>query len=528
MQIVKSCSWIIFLFMAILAQSIDAKKKNQTESNTPRLRALSFSPFESSLKKFSTKRAKAILSLLENTTLVDIQSAMQAGKFTSEELTLFFLSRIKHYDADLRSYTEINPACLEEARAADKRRADGKGLGVLEGIPINLKDNIGTVAPLHTTAGAEVLLNHSPANDAVVVAQLRAAGAVILGKASLSELAGVVAANLPGFNAVSGMGKNPYGSQFPVWGSSSGSAISTTAFLTAVSVGTETSGSLIAPASVNGVVGMKPSLDRVSGEGIVPLVHYQDSAGPLARTVTDAAALLAAIDNSKEDYVAGLKKTALTGVSVGVLRSDIMGDKTPSPNADWLAKIDEGLKTAKAVSHDAKLEGEKPSYLIVVLGLAYDTIGYMKASGTSVSTLQELQAYNAAKPKIRIPRGQDFIDAVLPIITKSPDDPDVKKVGLPQYYEDMALKARASTQTILDKAFAANSVEVLVSLSNLHSNFYAAAGYPAITVPLGVNKKGEPNGMVLIGKRGEDAKLLSYAYAFEQATQGRVNPVKYK
>lgn len=198
----------------------------------------------------------------------------------------------------------------------------------MDGIPINLKDNIGTVAPLHTTAGAEVLRNHSPANDAILVSQLRAAGAVILGKASLSELAGVVTASFPGFNAVSGMGKNPYGSQFPVWGSSSGSAISTNAFLTAVSVGTETSGSLIAPASVNGVVGMKPSLDRVSGEGIVPLVHYQDSAGPLARTVTDAAALLAAkvgVDSSKLKIIDVMDSEAGIGVNI----------KVPDATAPW-------------------------------------------------------------------------------------------------------------------------------------------------------------------------------------------------
>lgn len=123
MQIVKSCFWIIFLFMAVFAQSIEAKKKNSTESNTPRLRELKFSPFINPLSKLSTKRSKAIVSLLENATAGEIQAAMHAGKLTSEELTLFFLSRIKRYDNELRSFTEINPACLEEARAADKRRA---------------------------------------------------------------------------------------------------------------------------------------------------------------------------------------------------------------------------------------------------------------------------------------------------------------------------------------------------------------------------------------------------------------------
>ena len=243
---------------------------------------------------------------------------MQAGAISAEELTLYFLSRIRQHDDRLRTYVELNPAALAEARASDARRKAGKPLGPFDGVPLNLKDNIETAAPMHTTAGAEILLNHIAPQNAPLVQQLRARGAVILGKANLSEFAGVVSLGQlnGGFGAVGGQTVNPHG-HYPTSGSSSGSAAGVAARLALVSVGTETSGSLIGPSAFNGVVGMKPSRNRVNGAGVVPLVRPNDSPGPIGRSVTDVAALLDAIDTASVDYVAGLRPDAFDGVTVG-------------------------------------------------------------------------------------------------------------------------------------------------------------------------------------------------------------------
>lgn len=314
----------------------------------PRLRALDFSLFTAALANFTPDRAAQLHTAVKTATLTEVQAALTTGIYTAEELTLYFLQRIQRYDETLRSYMELNPACLDEARASDRRRASGKLLGPLDGIPINLKDNIGTAAPLHTTAGAEILLNDSPDKNAAVTRRLRAAGTVLLGKASLSELAGTLTTQPPGYNAISGIGVNAYRRGLPVSGSSSGSAISTSAGLTLLSVGSETSGSLIAPGSSNGVVAMKPGLGVVSGEGIIPLIRFQDSAGPMARHVADAAAMLSVMDEKDTDYLIGLQPDALAGVPVGVLRASLSDKSSGGNNTEWLRRIDEGLTKAKS------------------------------------------------------------------------------------------------------------------------------------------------------------------------------------
>ena len=493
----------------------------EISSQIPRLRALDFKTFEKTMAKVSEAQIHEIADLLQRATIPELQEQMKQGKVSSEELTSVCLLRIQRLDARLRSYIELNPQCLEDAKAADRARKAGQGIGPLRGIPINLKDNIGTVLPLHTTVGAEILLNHSPSQDAAIVAQLRKAGAVILGKASLSELAGALTTEPPGYNAVSGIGVNPYGETFPVSGSSSGSAISVSAGLAVVSVGTETSGSLISPASMNGVVAMKPSLGVVSGQGIVPLIRYQDSAGPIARNVTDAALLLAEMDLQQTDYLAALKPDALSGVKVGVLRSAIQKEKGP-----WLSRIDEGLRVAKAMSLDVEdTFGHQPNLLpAIFLGLSHETIGYMKSAGLPVSTLADLQAYNLAKPEMRMPRGQNMIDLGAQILNAVAAESHIAEANLGNDLKKAALAVREEAAALLAKTFADHQVEVLVSLSNLHSQVYATAGYPAITVPLGLSPDGAPNGVTLIGKRGDDARLLAFAYAFEQATRLRVPP----
>lgn len=496
------------------------------KENPPRLRELDFTPFAEELDSLGKKRLTVIDRLVCEGDIDSVGAAMAAGEVTSEELCLFFLDRIRRYDGILRSTLELNPAALEEARAADRERVAGKARSPLHGIPVNLKDNIGTAAPLHTTAGAEILLDHSPAEDAELVEKLRAAGAVILGKASLSELAGTITTEPPGYNAVSGVGRNPYGEPWPVSGSSSGSAISTSAFLTMVSVGTETSGSLIAPGAHNGVVAMMPGPGVISGEGIVPLIRFQDSAGPVARSVADAALLLAAMDEGGTDYAASLDPAALEGVAVGVLRRSLLANEGKPDTKFWLARIDEGLQKAGAVPRDLdETFAEKPDLLpLIFLGLSQDTVTYIAESGRPVHRVADLQRYNLAKPDRRIPRGQNMVDIAVRVIKVISDDYELPEADLGPLYKAAAMEARSQAAALLAATFAENGVELLVSLANAHSDVYATAGYPAITVPLGLDEEGAPNGVTFIGKPCRDAQLLAFAYAFERATRHRVPP----
>ncbi len=494
--------------------------------NPPRLRELDFTPFEEALASLGKKRIAEIARLVREGDIVSVGAAMAAGEVTSEELTLFFLDRIHRCDGRLRSILELNPAALEEARAADRERAAGIERGPLHGIPVNLKDNIGTAAPLHTTAGAEILLDHSPAEDAVLVRRLRAAGAVLLGKAGLSELAGALTTDPPGYNAISGTARNPYGGQWPVSGSSSGSAISTSAFLTMASVGTETSGSLVAPGAKNGVVAMMPGPGVVSTAGIVPLIRFQDSAGPVARSVRDAALLLAAMDEGATDYAESLDPAALEGVAVGVLRRSLLADERKPGTEFWLARIDEGLQKAGAVPRDLdETFEEKPDLLpLIFLGLSHDTLTYFAEAGAPVRSVADLRKYNRADPGRRIPRGQNMLDLAVRVLQVLADDSELPETETTLFYEAAAAEARAQAAALLAATFSDHDVDLLVSLANAHSEVYATAGYPAITVPLGLGREGEPNGVTFIGKPSCEARLLAYAHAFEEATGYRVPP----
>jgi amidase len=491
-------------------------------SRTPAGRAdpLVFTPFEVALKAADPQRLRRVQELAAGATFSGIGDLLAAGEFTAAELTLAFLARIRVHDEALRSILELNPEAIAEAGRADERRRAGLVLGPLDGVPLTLKDNIETGPGLHTTAGAQILAGHVAAADAPLVAALREAGAVILGKANLSELAGAVC-RTPGVSAVGGATVNPYGATFTPGGSSSGSAVCVAAGLCAASVGTETSGSLVAPASFNGVVGMKPSRGVVSGDGVVPLVRHQDSAGPLARCVEDAALLLAAM--AVRPVPVDLRPDALSGVRVGVLRADILAQNSPHENtADnpaILQRISTGLSAAGALAVDCEValpevrKAFDATFTTVVLGgLAHDTMGYLAAAGASATTVAALQAYNLKDPRRRMPKGQFLLNLA---VLLAPDADG---------YETAALAHRRQADEILGATFTDSGTEVLASVTNLHSALYATAGYPAITVPLGVRADGMPVGVTLIGKPDTDGELLGFAYAFEQATRLRVAP----
>jgi amidase len=463
-------------------------------------------------------RAAALDALATGAGVTELQRAMAAGELTSEELTAHLLARAVRLDPGLACLIELNPAALDEARAADARRARGEALPLL-GIPVTVKDNIATAGPMRTTAGAAILADHVAGADAAVVAALRAAGAVVLAKANLSELAGAVVPT-PGFSAVGGQTANPYGAGHTPGGSSSGSAVSVAAGLAPLSVGTETSGSLLAPAAFNGVVGMKPSRGLIDGTGIIPLVRHQDSAGPIARTVADAALLLAALAGGRLEP--DLAAASLAGVRVGVLGEAILAQQTPfedtTDNPAMLERIEAGLRAAGAVVVPATMApgaaGFESRLLTVVFGgLTHDTMGALAALDLGVTTLADLQAHNLREPRTRMPKGQALLSAAV-----------ARRVSW-DAYETAAMEQRAAAERMLEATFAAADVEVLASMSNLHASWYATAGWPAVSIPLGLRAGGMPAGVTLIARPGRDPDLLGWAHAFEQASALRSPPV---
>lgn len=498
------------LFTLIVSTLATARTRPQRSAG---LRPLNFTSFAEARAARTAGRRDAVSELVSDAGITRLAQLLGAGRLSAVELTLHYLDRIEQR-ADLRAFLQLNPDAVAEAAVSDQRRATDSVRGPLDGIPLGIKDNVETAAPLFTTAGAVALADNVASADAPVVAALRTAGAVILGKTNLSELAGA-SCRRPGFSAVGGLTVNPYGTGFTPGGSSSGSAVAVAAGLCAAAVGTETSGSLIAPASFNGVVAVKPTYGLVPGEGVVPLVSGQDCVGPVTVNLADAALLLAAM--ARLDPIE-LPSDGLAEVTVGVLAADISqaprGLENTADNAEILTRLHDGLSAAGAHVVELELaeaENAGNSLRVALGGLTHDTMAYLAAHG-GPSTVAELAAFNLAAPRIRMPRGQFFV-ALANLFDLSAAD-----------YEVAVGTHAAASQTQLRRTFDAGGIQLLVSLSNLHSEVYAGAGYPAVSVPLGLRRNGMPVGATLIGRPGRDAELLAYAAAFERATRLRRPP----
>jgi amidase len=492
---------------------------------------------------------KPVIDLRE-TDISALQSAMQNGDLQSQDIVGYYLAeiaRIDHAGPELRSIIEVNPDAMEIAVSLDRERDASGPRGPLHGIPVVLKANIDSGDRMHTTAGSLALATHRATDDAFLVTRLRDAGAVILGKANLSEWANFRSArSSSGWSSLGGQTKNPYDPRRNPCGSSSGSAVAVAANLTVLAVGTETDGSIVCPAGINGVVGIKPTVGLVSRDGIIPGAHSYDTAGPLARTVTDAAILLAAMSgadpsdpetangpNRVPDYAAGLSANALNGKRIGVLRNYWgAGD---DPNAE--AVLDQAIKTlemsgAKIIDPieleiDGMWEAEDVAF---GYELKAGIDGYLQSSGASVRSLEEVIRFNAENAALVMPFfGQEVMEAS-------------QKMG--PLSEDAYLKALADSKRIsqaaIDGALASNQIDAIIAPANspawmtdhvngdvgfgISSSSYAAvSGYASVTVPAGF-VHGLPVGVSFIAGAYSEKQLIDMAYAFEQASRARRAP----
>ncbi|KQM64449.1 amidase [Sphingomonas sp. Leaf17] len=487
----------------------------------------------------ATVAAAAADPVVDERSVADLQATMTAGTASSVDLVRAYQRRIAAIDRKgptLRSVIMLNPDALAQARALDGERRRGRIRGPLHGVPILIKDNIETADRMPTTAGSLALKDNMTRRDAPVVAALRAAGAVILGKTNLSEWANIRSTrSMSGWSAVGGLVRNPYALDRTACGSSSGSGAAVAASLAAAAVGTETDGSVVCPSSVAGLVGMKPTIGLVSGVHVVPISHSQDTPGPMAKSVADAAALLSVMavpGPGRRDYAAGLSRAALSGLRVAVLRPDM----TPDLAAKYQVALDV-LKAAGAVLVEVerpKLEGLGEAELLVLkTELKADLDAYLATTPAAVKTrtLERVIAFDTANAGTEMPFfGQElFEDAVK---TGGLDDPAYKaarakslRLAGVEGIDAMLKTARATVlvQPTYGPAWLSDTVYGDQYGGPSASELPAVAGYPHLTVPMGL-VDGLPVGLSFIATKFGDATVLGAGYAYEQRAKARVAP----
>ncbi len=469
-------------------------------------------------------------------TIAELQAQMKSGKLTARHLTEMYLERIKQVDTKTRSVLEINPDALAIADMLDKERKKDKIRSMMHGIPVLIKDNIDTADKMNTTAGSLALLDAPmPKHDAFVAEKLRKAGAVIMGKANMTEWANFRANPLAnrgtsGWSGRGGQINSPYFLDQNPSGSSSGSAVSVSANLCAVAVGTETSGSIISPAVTNGVVGLKPTVGLVSRSGIIPISHTQDTAGPIARNVADAAILLGAMAGKDKsdpatseadkrratDYTKFLDPNGLTGARLGLVM--VPPKQNPEPyKAFWQPFIDK-LREAGATLVDVTFPDYGPLQADRVNILQYefktDLNKYLAGRGSKYKTLEDIIKFN-----------EDNKDKELQIFGQEIFIESQKKGDLTnkEYLDAIAKVHKAAREDGIDGLLAKDNLDAFVGPIGLGVGLAAVAGYPSITVPVGL-RENNPAGILFFGRAWSEPTLIKYAYAFEQLTKGRVTP----
>lgn len=489
---------------------------------------------------------------LEEVTVDGLQEAMTSGRLTARSIVEMYLDRIEKTDRqgpELHSILETNPDAIALADALDRERRQGRTRGPLHGIPVLLKDNIATADRMTTTAGSLALEGSIPSRDSIVAQKLRAAGAVLLAKTNLSEWANYRSTrSSSGWSARGGQCRNPYALDRNPCGSSSGSGAATSANLGAVSIGTETDGSIVCPSNANGLVGVKPTVGLVSRSGIIPISHSQDTAGPMTRTVRDAAILLGAIagvdprdrattaieGQAPIDYTGFLDPNGLKGARLGVARA-FFGFH---PEVDRALEEALGeMRRSGAELLDVEDLPQRSAYsetenLVMASEFKADLNQYLADLGESapVKSLAEVIAFNEANAEHEMPYfGQEiFFEA------QASDGLESKA-----YRAALAFNHRISRAEGIDRLLGEHRLEALVAptggpawvtdllngdhFSGDSSGLSAIAGYPMVTVPAGF-VRGLPIGISFIGSAWSEPGLLKLAFAFEQATRIRRPP----
>ncbi len=480
---------------------------------------------------------KGKMKWMVETTVDLMQAKLESAEVTSRDLVSWYIDRIFNLDwkgPELRSVLELNPDIERAADERDAERREGSVRGPLHGIPVLLKDNIDTYDRMHTSAGSLALAESFAAEDAFLVKRLRESGAILLGKANMTEWANFMTDNMPsGYSSRGGQTLNPYGpGKFFVGGSSSGSAAAVAANLTALAVGTETSGSILSPVKQNSIVGIKPTVGLISRSGIIPISHSQDTAGPMARTVRDAAILLGAMSGVDErdpatlasegkafrDYTPFLEASGLQGARIGVPREYYR--RLEKAELRLMENAINAVRQAGAVVIDPVMlpsAGEDwEDFNVLLYEFKHDLNGYLSRLGplVPVHSLSELITYNRSQAERMLKFGQTLLEKA---------DRTGGTLKEEQYLESRKRDLELSQKQGIDFALHEYGLDALLFPGERGSDIAARAGYPSVAVPAGYTEQG-PFGVAFCAGAFSEPQLLRFAYAYEQTSRLRVPP----
>ena len=484
-----------------------------------------FKPFETDLGYFSEEDYMALKPFILEQDIPTIQKNIKLGNISYEKLTLFYLYRIRKFESDstksLNSIISLNPNILKEARARDKNKKENTEYSIY-GMPVLLKDNINT-KDVPTTAGAIALVENKNTADAFVVEKLRKKGALILGKVNLSEWAYFFCSGCPlGYSAVGGQTLNPYGrGVFETGGSSAGSGVAVAANFAVAAVGTETSGSITSPSSLNSVVGLKPTIGVFSRTGIVPISSTLDTPGPMTKNIIDNAIFMNAMRGfdqtdaaSKElavDYFKNGFKQKLKGRRLGVIKS-LLTDSIYAATVGKLKRA--GAELIEITPPEVPLNG---FLTLLNIDMKNDLPKYLAADADKrieVTSVKDIVAFNLKDSLLRAPYGQQLFEGIV--------EDKTTLAALEIIKTNLTNSGRKYFQALKD-----DDLEAILSINNYHSGFAAVANYPTLTVPMGYKNSGEPISLTFIGTPLSERKLLEIGYAFEQLTKVRKIPKNY-
>ena len=486
-----------------------------------------WNPFEDQLAYFTEDEYQALKPFILEKDIPSIQNSIIKGDLTHKELVLFYIYRIRKFESDnaksLNAVIALNPNVIREAEELDQLQKTENDVYTLKGMPVLLKDNIGT-NDMPTTAGAAALAQNTT-KDAFIVERLRANGALILGKLNLSEWAYYFCSGCPlGYSAIGGQTLNPYGRKvFESGGSSSGSGVAVAANYGVAAVGTETSGSILSPSSLNSVVGLKPTIGLLSRSGIVPISSTLDTPGPMTKNVIDNAIFLNAMTGndpsdeasvaSDKDYFSGLTSSSLEGKRFGVMKN-LMQDSI------YIREIDKIREAGGIiVEYDPPQIGLDNFLTLLNIDMKYDLPKYLDtyaSDNIEIKNVEDVVKFNLSDTLIRAPYGQALFEGIVNDTTSLET--------LEQIKEALQKNGRKFFDTALD----AQNLDAILSINNYHAGFAAVAKYPCLTVPMGYKDSGEPISLTFIGKQFTEDTLLKLGYAYEKLSKNRKIPEQYQ
>ena len=488
-------------------------------------------PFNTDLLDFTEDTYNLLKPLILEQDIPSLQKHIQEGKLSYEQLTKFYLYRIRKFDREndwsLNSVISLNPNVISEAKQKDKDLKNRMRKHQVFGMPILLKDNINTVE-LPTTSGAVAFQNNHTKNDAFIVERLKEQGALILGKANLSEWAYFFCGDCPsGYSAIGGQTLNPYGRKtMDTGGSSSGSGVAVAANFCVAAIGTETSGSILSPASQNSIVGLKPTIGLLSRSGIVPISSTLDTPGPMAKNVIDTAIVLDAMlgydENDSKSVTSKLGNTTFYNqeFKMNNLQGKRFGAFKKLLKDSLYVRALSDLKSKGAIIIEIEeAEIELPGFLkLLNLDMNNDLSDYIKTSGDpklSIKSVSDVMAFNKKDSISRMPYGQSLFAGIVA------DSATIEE------FSQIKSTLKKNGRLFFDGAMKTHQLDGFLSVNNFHASFAAVAEYPAITIPMGYSEIGEPEGLTFISQPFSEKLLVGWAYTYEQISKRRVAPKNY-